>query len=57
MLWDLFQQLQLGQAEDHARTVDERLAALEVRVERQHRVLIEIVRHLRLADGDGPEAT
>ena len=55
MLWDLFQQLQLSQAQEHARSVEERLAALEEQVERQNRVLIEIVRHLKPSDGKSPE--
>lgn len=55
MLWDLFQQLQLSQAQEHARSVEERMAALEEQVERQHRVLIEIVRHLGPPGGQSSE--
>lgn len=55
MLWDIIQQMQLGRAEQHAASMEERLAALEAQVDRQQRVLVELVRHLKL-DRPGPDA-
>lgn len=59
VLWDILQQMQLGRAERHADSIEERLSALEDQVDRQQRVIIELVRHLRLdrpgSEGEDPE--
>jgi uncharacterized protein YigA (DUF484 family) len=58
MLWDLIQQLQLGEARNQASSLEERVAYLERKVERNDRVLVELIRYLekregRDLDGDG----
>jgi CO dehydrogenase/acetyl-CoA synthase epsilon subunit len=58
MLWDLIQQFQLGEARDRASTMEERVAFLERKVERNDRVLVEVIKYLeqrdnRDLDGDG----
>lgn len=51
MLWNLIQQMQLGRAHDHAMSLEERLEVIEERLERNSKVLIEIIRHLERRDG------
>lgn len=58
MLWDLLQQMQIGRAEEQAASIEERLATLERKLERNSRVLVDLIRHLekregRDLDGDG----
>lgn len=51
MLWDLFQQVQIGRNERHALSVDERLAAIERQLDRNGKVLAEVIRYLETRDG------
>ncbi|MCJ7627693.1 MAG: hypothetical protein E4G90_01145 [Gemmatimonadales bacterium] len=58
MLWDLIQQFQLGEARNRASSMEERVAFLEGRVERNDKVLVELIKYLeqrdkRDLDGDG----
>lgn len=58
MLWDLIQQVQLGEARDQASSLAQRVAYLEGQVERTNKVLVEVIRYLerrdnRDVDGDG----
>ena len=58
MLWDLLQQFQLGEARGMAASLEERVAYLEKKVERNDRVLVELIKYLekrdnRDLDGDG----
>ena len=58
MLWDLIQQFQLGEARGMAASLEERVAYLEKKVERNDRVLVELIKYLekrdnRDLDGDG----
>ena len=58
MLWDLLQQFQLGEARDRAASMEERVAYLERKVERNERVMVELIGYLekregRDLDGDG----
>ncbi len=51
MLWDLLQQVQIGRTERHAVNVDERLAALERQLDRNSKVLVEVIKYLEKRDG------
>lgn len=51
MLWNLIQQIQIGRAERNALSIEDRLTALEEQMERNSRVLIEVIRHLERRDG------
>jgi hypothetical protein len=58
MLWDLIQQFQLGEARDRAGSLEQRVAYLEEKVERDEKVLVELIKYLekkegRDIDGDG----
>ena len=58
MLWNLIQQVQLGEARNQASSLEERVAYLERKVERNDRVLVELIRYFekregRDLDGDG----
>jgi hypothetical protein len=58
MLWDLIQQFQLGEARNQASSLEERVVYLERKVERNERVMVELIRYLekregRDLDGDG----
>jgi hypothetical protein len=58
MLWDLIQQFQLGEARNQASSLEERVPYLERKVERNDRVLVELIRYVekgegRDLDGDG----
>lgn len=51
MFWDLVQQMQIGRAQEHAASVEERLAAIESMLDRNSRVLVEVIRYLEKRDG------
>lgn len=51
MLWNLIQQIQMGRAYGHAVSVEERLDVIEERLERNSKVLVEIIRYLKRRDG------
>jgi hypothetical protein len=58
MLWNLIQQVQLGEARDQASSLEQRVAYLEGQVERSNKVLVEVIKYLerkenRDVDGDG----
>lgn len=58
MLWNLLQQVQLGEAEKQAASLEERVYYLERRLEQNSRVLADLIRYLekkegRDLDGDG----
>lgn len=51
MLWDLLQQMQIGRTERHAMDVEERLTALERQLDRNNKVLVEVIKYLEKRDG------
>lgn len=51
MLWNLLQQMQIGSAQEHASSVEARLARIEVELERNSRVLTDLIRYLERRDG------
>lgn len=51
MLWDLFQQVQIGRNERHALSVDERLAAIERQLDHNASVLADLISYLEKRDG------
>jgi hypothetical protein len=51
MLWDLLQQMQIGRAEQQATSVEARLAHIENQLERNPRVLTDLIRYLERRDG------
>ena len=58
MLWNLIQQVQLGEARNQASSLEERVAYLERKVGRNERVMVELIGYLekregRDLDGDG----
>jgi len=58
MLWDLIQQFQLGDARNQASSLEERVAFLERKIERNDKALVEVIKYLeqrdnRDLDGDG----
>ena len=46
MLWDLIQQVQLGEARNQASSLEERVAYLERKVERNERVMVELIKYI-----------
>ena len=58
MLWDLIQQVQLGDARNQQASMEQRITDLERQVDRNSEVLVEVIRYLerkegRDFDGDG----
>jgi hypothetical protein len=51
MLWNLLQQMQIGSAQEHVSSVEARLARIEVELERNSRVLTDLIRYLERRDG------